>query len=73
MKVSACSSITYTRSIPHTSVPKTKPVNQKVLETVKEPDYGKGMKQLAFIIGMSILGVSSIMLGTRGKFCGIKI
>ena len=73
MRVSACSTanrspVTFNSSIPRRRVP-----NPVKLERGPEPDYGKGLKQLGFVIGMSILGLSSIILGTRGKLCGLKL
>ena len=54
--------------VPCSSKPKASlPTKQIKLDV--EPDYGKGMKQLSYVIGMSILGISSIVLGTRGKIC----
>lgn len=73
MRVIPCSSALYSNAVPCTSVPKRKLVNPLKIEAPVEPDYGKNMKQLSYVIGMSILGISSIILGTRGKFCGIKI
>ena len=51
------------------SASKTKPkmITPAKLQPYAEPDYGKGMKQLSYVIGVSLLSVSSILLGTRGK------
>lgn len=54
----------------NSSTPRPKMVKPiKPEAQIGEPNYGKGMKQLSYVIGMSILGVSSIILGTRGKIC----
>ena len=72
MKVMPCSNISYGKGFTHTNITKPKKVvTPKVLDT-KEPDYGKSMKQLSYVIGVSMLGISSIVLGTRGKFCGLR-
>ena len=73
MRITPCTYAMCSNNVPSTSVPKKKLLTPPKLEPVAEKDYGKGMKQLSYIIGMSILGVSSIILGTRGKFCGIKL
>ena len=73
MRVIPCSTALYSNAVPSTSVPKRKLINPPKLDSAVEPDYGKGLKQLSYVIGMSILGISSIILGTRGKFCGIKL
>ena len=48
---------------------KARIITPSKFQTHSEQDYGKGMKQLSYIIGMSILGIASIILGTRGKVC----
>ncbi len=73
MRVIPCSTALYSNAVPSTSAPKRKLLTPPKIESAVEPDYGKSMKQLSYVIGMSILGISSIVLGTRGKFCGIKL
>lgn len=73
MKVTACSAPVVPKQAAFNSIPKRRVTRPIKFEKSAEPDYGKGLKQLGFVIGMSILGVSSIVLGTRGKFCGLKL
>lgn len=72
MKVTACSNVGYGAGIRQTIIPKPKNVTPKTITKPNEPDYGKGLKQLSYIIGISMLGISTIALGTRGKFCSLK-
>ena len=58
-----------------TTVPKRTVTSYPKFNITKEADNtGKGMKQLSYIIGMSILGISSIIIGAKGKpYNAIKI
>lgn len=73
MRVTSCTAPALYKPVAFNSIPKRKMSNPIKFEKASEHDYGRGLKQLGFIIGMSILGISSIILGTRGKLCGIKL
>ena len=67
MKVSAFSPIGYSNSAQNTScgkykAPKTKDINHAI-----EPNYGKNMMQLSYIVSMATLGIFSLIMATRGK------
>lgn len=76
MRVEACTLAGgYARPIAYKSAQRNR-INSQLKLTQKpiEQDTGKGMKQLSYVIGMSILGISSILLGTTGKmFSSVKI
>ncbi len=73
MRVLPCAPALYSNAVPSTSVPTKRIITPPKIEPKIEPDYGKGMKQLSYIISVSVLGVASILLGTRGKVCGLKL
>ena len=74
MKIMACSSATVKLNTPYTSAVKNTGINKRaVKKSFQEPDYGKSLKQLSYIVSMSILGISGIILGTKGKVLKAKI
>lgn len=64
MKVAACSNVNTTAS--YVAKPKCKVSKPIKLESISEQDYGRNYKQLSYIVGMSMLGIASLFLATRG-------
>ena len=75
MRVSACSAAGCAgNNISHTSAPRKNLISQRRIEPLVEQDYGKGLKQISYIIGISMLGIASIILGAaKGKPLNIKV
>lgn len=71
MRVEACSNIPY-RATPRSGITRPR-ISPKIRPTTTEPNYGKNLKQTAYVISVLALSLSSIILGTRGKLCGIKL
>ena len=73
MKISACSAVSYAgNNVLHTTTPRKNLISQRRIEPLVEQDYGKGLKQISYIIGVSMLGIASIILGAKGKPLNIK-
>ncbi len=73
MKISACSAVNYAgTNVSHIPAPKKNFISQKRIEPLVEQDYGKSLKQISYIIGVSMLGIASIILGAKGKPLNIR-
>jgi len=66
VKITPCSNVNMTKGY-CVAKPKCKVSKPVKNDSAAEQDYGRNYMQLSYIVTMSMLGVASLYLATRGK------